>query len=356
MSRVAAMDGDALRRWLEETDFSGIVHLVGDDDETPLTIVRGLADRAAGLPIQPGTRFGTASTTKMLTGLTIARLVDHDVIRYEDRLADLVGEELRPRDLDPAVSIHHLLTHTSGLADYFDETGDAPFEALWEEVPATRIRAPRDLLPLIRDRPRVADPGATVQYNDGAYVLLGIAIEEVTGRPYPDVVQTEVFEPLGMTSSGFWALDTIVPDVAVGYMPPDPARGLDWRTNVYAIPAMGQPDGGAQCTAADLVLALDGLAGRGETGAAFLTPATRARVIARAAEDPVGPAAWGYGVKHIGEGPSARLGHSGDDPGFSARAWTYPATGERVVVLSNVTDGAAEATRRVDDSLAGGRS
>jgi CubicO group peptidase (beta-lactamase class C family) len=352
MSRVAAVDGDALRRWLDETDFSGIVHVVGNGDEPPLTIVRGLADRSAGLPIHPGTRFGTASTTKMLTGLTIARLVDRGVVAYEDRVVDLVGEELRPRDLDPRVSLHHLLTHTSGIADYFDESGEASFESLWEEVPATRIRGPRDLIQLFRDRPRVAEPGSTVQYNDGAYVLLGIAIEEVTRQRYPDVVRAEVFDPLGMTSSGFWALDAIVPDLAVGYLPPVPDRGLDWRTNVYAIPALGQPDGGAQCTAADLVRALDGLAGRGKAGAAFLTAATRARVVARVAEDPVGPAAWGYGVKHIGDGPSARFGHSGDDPGFSARAWVYPMTGERVVVLSNVTDGAAETARRIDDLLA----
>jgi CubicO group peptidase (beta-lactamase class C family) len=354
MSRVAGVDGDALRRWLEDADFSGIVHVVGDDDEAPLTIVRGLADRAAGLPIHPGTRFGVASITKMLTGLTIARLVDRGVLRYEDLLVDLVGEDLRPRDLDARVSLHHLLTHTSGVADYFDESGDALFEALWEDVPATRIRGPRDLLPLFRDRPRVAEPGATVQYNDGGFVLLGIAIEEVTGQPYPDVVRAEVFEPLGMTSSGFWALDAIVPDVAVGYLPPDPARGLDWRTNVYAIPAMGQPDGGAQCTAADLVRALGALAGRFESGAAFLAPATRARVLARIAEDPVGPAAWGYGVKHVGDDASARIGHSGDDPGFSACAWMYPSTGERLVVLSNATDGAAEATRRLDALLASG--
>ena len=355
MSRVAAIDGDALRRWLDDTDFSGIIHVVGDDDEAPLTITRGLSDRAAGVPIHPGTRFGTASTTKMLTGLTIARLVDRGVLRYEDRLADLVGPDLRPRDLDPRVSLHHLLTHTSGLADYFDEAGDAPFEALWEQVPATRIRGPRDLLPLFRDRPRVAEPGAVVQYNDAAYVLVGVAIEEVTGRPYPEVVRAEVFDPLGMTSSGFWALDAIEPDLAVGYLPPDSSRGLDWRSNVYAIPAMGQPDGGAQCTAADLVRALDGLAGRGDAGAAFLTSGTRARVFARIAEDPVGPAAWGYGVKHLGEGASDRFGHSGDDPGFSARAWVYWETAERVVVLSNVTDGAAEATHRIDALLAAGR-
>ncbi len=352
MSRLAALDGDALREWLVETEFSGIVHIAGDPDEPPLTIALGLADRAAGLPNHPRTRFDTASTTKMLTGLTIARLVDRGLLDYEDRLTDLVGEELRPRDLDPRVSLGHLLTHTSGVADYFDELGDESFESLWEEVPATRIRGLCDLLPLMRDRPRLAEPGAVVRYNDGAYVLLGIGIEEVTGRPCPDVVADEVFGPLAMTSSGFWALDAIVPDLAVGYLPPDPARGLDWRSNVYAIPAMGGSDGGAQCTAADLVRALDGLLGRGDPGAGFLTPATRARVLARVVEDPAEEVAWGYGVKLVGEGPSRRVGHPGDDPGFCSRVWAYPATGERVVALSNVTDGAREAMRRIDALLA----
>ena len=352
MSRLARLDVAELRDWLRDRDFSGIVHIAGDDDEEPLTLTLGFEDRVAGSVIHPGTRFGIASTTKLLTGLTVARLVDQGVVRYEDRLVDLVPEDMRPSDLDSRVTLHHLLSHTSGVGDYADEDDGPPFETIWERVPSTSIRGPRDLIPLMRDLPRTSDPGEVVRYNNGAYVLAGFALETVTGRSFPDLVGHEVFDPLGMTSSGFFALDGLEPDVAVGYLPPIPERGLAWRTNVYAIPAMGQPDGGAQCTAADLVRALDGLAGRGKPGAAFLTTATRARVLARIAEDPVGPAAWGYGVKHIGEGPSTRFGHSGDDPGFSARAWVYPMTGERVVVLSNVTDGAAEAARRIDALLA----
>lgn len=76
MSRLGRLDVVAFRAWLEESDFHGVVHVAGDDDEEPRTIAIGLADRAAGLPIHPGTRFGTASTTKLLTGLTVARLVD----------------------------------------------------------------------------------------------------------------------------------------------------------------------------------------------------------------------------------------------------------------------------------------
>ena len=159
MSRLARLDAAAFRAWLANEGFNGVVHVVGDDDEEPLTIAMGLADRAAGLPIHPGTRFGTTSTTKLLTGLTVARLVDHGVVRYDDRLVDLVDDDLRPLDLDPRVTLHHLLGHTSGVGDYADEYTDLRYEAIWEGVASTTIRGPRDMVPLMRDLPRTGHPG-----------------------------------------------------------------------------------------------------------------------------------------------------------------------------------------------------
>jgi CubicO group peptidase (beta-lactamase class C family) len=357
MSRLAGLDIAAYRAWLADEGFSGIVHVVGDDEEEPLTIAMGHADRAAGLPIHAGTRFGTASTTKLLTGLTVARLVDRGVVRYEDRLVDLVGEDLRPRDLDPRVTFFHLLSHTSGVGDYADEYTDLRYEAIWEGVPSTTIRGPRDMVPLMRDLPRTGDPGEAARYNNGAYVLVGIALEEVAGQSFPDLVRAEVFEPLGMTASGFWAFDDLEPDLAVGYMPPDTDAAPEslaamWRTNIYSMPAIGLPDGGAQATASDLVRALDGLVGRGPTGRDFLTPATRERMIGPHALSPVENAGYGLGVVHFGSGPMARIGHSGEDPGFSSRCWAYVATGERVVVQSNVTERSWQPFRRLEELLA----
>jgi D-alanyl-D-alanine carboxypeptidase len=359
MSRLGRLDVTAFRGFLWDEDFYGVVHIVGDDDEPPVTIRLGFADRAASVLIEPGTRFGTASTTKLLTGLTVARLVDRGVIRYEDRLVDLVGPELRPRDLDERVTIHHLLSHMSGVGDYADEYDGPPYETIWERVPSGSIRGPRDLIPLMRDLPRTSHPGEAARYNNGAYVLVGIALEEVTERPFPDVVREEVFEPLGMTSSGFWPLDGLEPDLAVGYIPSDPeappgSLAASWRTNVYSIPAFGLPDGGAQATAEDLVRALDGLSGRGATGAVFLTAETRSRMVGPHALSPAEKVGYGLGVVHGGAGPSARIGHSGEDPGFSSRAWAYTSTGERVVVLSNASEGAREPFKRVDELLAAG--
>lgn len=356
MSRLSRLDIDAYRAWLEAESFSGVVHVVGDDDEAPVTIALGLADRVAGLSNHAGTRFGTASTTKLLTGLLAARLVDRGVVRYEDRVVDLIAEDLRPSDLDERVTLHHLLSHTSGVGDYADEYDGPPYEQIWETVPPGTIRGARDLFRTFRDLPRTGDPGAAARYNNGAYVLAGLALEEATGRPYPELVRDEVFEPLGMTASGFWAFDGLEPDLAVGYQPPDPeaapgSLAVGWRTNIYAMPATGLPDGGAQATATDLVKALDGLVGRGAAGTAFLTPATRQRMIGPHAVSPVEKAGYGLGAVHGGSGPTARIGHSGDDPGFSSRAWAYTVTGERVVVQSNVTEGAWLPFKRLDELL-----
>jgi CubicO group peptidase (beta-lactamase class C family) len=353
MSRLAGLDRGALEAGLDAADFAGVVHVVGDDDEAPLTVERGLADRAAGSPNTADTRFAVASISKLVTGATVARLVDTGSVAWNDRYVDLVAAAWRPPALDPAVTIADLLGHTSGFGDYFDEEDPAAdYAEIWTRIPPGIVRGPRDFWPLLRDLPQKAPPGRRAVYNNGAYVLVGIALEEITGLPFAELAGRQVFEPLAMTRSGFWPLDAVVPELAVGYQPPADVSS-EWRTNVHAVPVMGGPDGGVQTTVGDLIRLIDGVSGRG-SGAGFLRPATRTELIGPHAASDDGVFRFGRGVLHVGDGPSARFGHTGEDPGASARIWTYPATGERVAVVSNVTDGAGPMTRRIDALLAGG--
>ena len=356
MSRLPGLSRETLESTLDEAAFSGVVHLVGDEGEPALAVARGLADRANRIPNTIATRFAAASLSKLVTGLTVARLVDRGELSWDAHYADLAGVTWTPATLERSITLAHLLGHTSGFGDYFDEDGAEPYEAIWTRIPTSTIRGPKDFWPLLRDLPQLAPPGTRAAYNNGAFVLAGIALEVVTGGSFPELARREVLEPLGMTRSGFWAFDEVVPDLAVGYLspteeaPPGWPAGV-WRTNVFSVPAIGGPDGGVQVTAPDALRLLDGLTGRG-WAAGYLSTETRARMVGPHATSDDGDFRFGLGVLHVGEGASNRFGHTGEDPGASARVWVYPDTGERVMVLSNVTDGAGGVSRSIDALLA----
>jgi len=121
--------GAELAAALEGIDFSGVVLAVGPDG-TLAGVAQGIADRATGRPITPASRFGIASASKLFTAVALVRLFERGIAAPETRLGDVLDSDLRPRGMDPRVTLEHLLTHTSGIADYCDEYGDEPYEAV----------------------------------------------------------------------------------------------------------------------------------------------------------------------------------------------------------------------------------
>lgn len=294
----------------------------------------GLADRAAGTPVRPGTRFGIASMTKMLTAVAVAQLVADGRLSFETPAIDVLPPERRPSTLRADVTVHHLLTHTSGIADYFEEeTAEemAEYAALWEGRPSYRMLRPADFLPLFGDLPPYRPPGQRFQYSNAGYIVLGLVIEEITGEAYTDVVEQRVLAAAGMHDSGFFALDEVRPDVAVGYLPPREEDG-PWRTNVYAIPIVGGPDGGAFASAPDLDCFLTAY----DDGALLSPPLRDAMVtVYETTADGVGV---GRGVFLHGEGRRRRFGHGGGDPGVEGFLFRYPDLDVNAVILCNVNN------------------
>ena len=317
-----------LRGWERDRDLAGVV-LMTHAGRTVFEGCYGPADRASGVPVTPRTRFGLASVTKMFTAVAVADLVVAGGLRFEDRVVDVVPAGRRPSTLHPDVTVHHLLTHTSGIADYCEEDEDSPnhvadYGALWDDRPSYRMLRPADFLPLFGDLPPYRPPGEAWQYSNAGYVLLGLVIEEVTGRPYVDVVQARVFDRAGMTRSGFFRLDEARPDVAVGYLPRESPQD-PWRSNVYRVPVIGGADGGAFSTAGDMDLFL-----RRHADGTLLGPA-RDAVLARHVD--AGDGFWsGYGVLHY---PDERYGHGGGDPGAEVLVQRFPDEDVHVVVLCN---------------------
>ncbi|WP_445257199.1 serine hydrolase domain-containing protein [Nocardioides aurantiacus] len=332
-----------LDRLAEERDLSGSFLLTAAG-ETVFEHCCGYADRASRTPVTPATRFALASLTKMFTAVAVTRLVAEGRLGFETRVVDVLPPERRPATLHPAVTVHHLLCHTSGIADYCEEDEDSPayvedYDSLWDDLPVSRMEHPVDFLPLFGDRPAYRPPGEAYQYSNAGYVVLGLVVEEVTGEEYVDAVQTRVLDPAGMGASGFFRSDEPVPEVAVGYLP-RPTPGSPWRSNVFRVPVVGGADGGAHATAGDVDRFLHAYADGTLLG--DLGPT----VVSRHADAGDG-FAYGYGVLLY---PDGRLGHGGGDPGVEVMAHRWPEEQVDLVVLCNVEDQSADVRDRMVDA------
>lgn len=308
--------------------FSGVVR-VEQGGEVLLSRALGSADRSARSPNTPDTRFGTASGSKTFTAAAVARLVDEGRLSFDARLADCLP--LRFPRFDPGVTLHHLLTHTSGIPDYFDESVTTDYAALWRDRPASSMRTPADFLPMFQDLPQVFPPGARFAYNNAGFVVLGLVVEHASGMPFARFVETRVFAPCGMTDSGYFALDRLPERTASGYAIEE-ASGT-WRANVGMLPVVGGPDGGAFTTAADMSRFWTAL-----LEDRLLSPRTTRRMLAPHARAPEeGQGTWyGHGVWLTRNGSDvASIYAMGADPGVRFRSSVHPGRAVRVTVLGN---------------------
>jgi CubicO group peptidase (beta-lactamase class C family) len=304
------MDADELQAQIEapgvERGFSGVC-LATVAGEVAFSYATGFAHRGHRVPNTLTTRFAAASVTKMITAAAALSLVDDGRLDLLTPLIDLLPPDLLPRAVSPELTIHHLLSHTSGIASYFDEDVEdwAPYLACWDTIPTYHVRSARDLVPLFADKPALAAPGGPMHYTNANYILAGLVCEHVADAPFPTVVEEHVFARAGMTASTFAALDTEPADLAVGYLRPT-ALGGPWRSNIYSVPAVGLPDGGMITTAYDLTRFVEAIsAGR------LLSPErTEAMLIPQATYPDEPDLHYGYGtVLATADGRIVRLRH-----------------------------------------------
>jgi CubicO group peptidase (beta-lactamase class C family) len=340
-----------LRTWFDERTSDGAFSgraLAWRDGGPIFSYAGGLAHRGHGVPVTDDTRFGVASITKHVTAIAALQLVERGLLALDTPVVEILPPGQRPTALTREHTLHHLLSHTSGLANYHDDDDPtlASFIANWDRIPTYRIRRPADMLPLFVDLPAVARPGEEVRYNDAAFVLAGLVIEAVTGRPWSEMVSDAVFRPAGMTDTGLEALDADPARLAVAYIEDD-GPSEQWRSNVFSVPANPMPDGGMITTPVDLARLIDALLGGRLLGAELVAAMTR----------PQGPPSheieqWGYGCKLTMRGNEVvGWGHGGGDPGVSALLTQYPAAATTVVVTCNRDRGSVAATLRIATAL-----
>ena len=333
------IDSAALTAWLDDREraglFSGVVRITRGP-ETLFTHAAGLASRAHGLPNTLDTRFAVASVGKWPLAITALRLVERGELALDARLIDLLPPDQRPVALTPEHTLHHLLSQTSGLANYADDddpTWDS-FSSAIARMP-NRGRVPADLVPLFRDLPARRPPGVAYEYSDTNFVLVGLVLEAVTGREWSTVLADEVFGPVGMQASAVEAFDEDPPRAATGYLVDEgPVEGR--ITNVFSSTARGMPDGGMYTDARDLGLFVDALfAGR------LIGPELLAEMVRPHAPSAGDPEHYGYGCLLAVEDDRVTIvGHGGSDPGVSCFVAHHLDAAVTVVVLCNQDRGA----------------
>ena len=317
---------------MEDVDFSGVAHL--QKDET-WTAAKGFANRADERPNAIDTRFGIASGSKLFTALAICQLVEEGKLNFNDLLSELLLQTFPNFD----ATVHQLLTHTSGIPDYFDEQAMNGFEELWKQHPMYLMQTASDFIPLFKDQPMMFQPGERFHYNNAGFIALGLIVEHVTGREFTEVVQERIFNAANMVNSGYFRLDRLPGQTAFGYIEEDGA----WRTNHYAIPIRGGADGGAYVTAGDMASFWNSLMNGTLLGKELVN--TMLEVHASGEDGD-----YGYGLWIQGKGAGVLKYHvMGYDPGVSFHSAFYPADGSILTVLSNKSTGAYDITKTIEE-------
>jgi CubicO group peptidase (beta-lactamase class C family) len=338
MIRIADMTAEEIAA-LVGAGFSGVVSLAPLGSGPAVQVAFGLADRSHRVPNTVPTRFAMASGCKIFTAITVGSLMQEGKLGLDTRLADCVRS--RQFHFGSAVTIGQLLNHTAGIPDYCNEELGDDYAALWRERPCYRMTSVRDFLPLFENAPMKAQPGQGFLYCNAGFVLLALVVEELTGRDFRDVVAEQIFGPCGMAHTGYFAMDALPDNTALGYISEDEA---DRHTNIYSVPLIGGGDGGAFTTVEDMRrFWISLLAGR------LLPQALLDRFLAPSVQMDERGDSWHYGrgVYLRQERGNWIVSVEGCDPGASLESQVWRDEGVILTVLSNTTEGAA----RINDLL-----
>jgi CubicO group peptidase (beta-lactamase class C family) len=226
--------------------------MVKTENELLFSGAYGYANRAFKVPNLINTKFDTASVTKVFTAVAILQLIEKGLLSLNDNISNIV--DLKETKIPNDVKIEHLLNHTSGIADDADEEAGEEYSALFENSPNYAIRECKDFLKNFAYKEPKFKAGTNIRYNNCAFVLLGLALEKVTGIDYRTYVIKNIFETCKMTNTKFCAMDEVNDNTAEGYKSvyDNDGRCVGFKKNIYCYPPIGTPDGGAYTTVEDL--------------------------------------------------------------------------------------------------------
>jgi CubicO group peptidase (beta-lactamase class C family) len=320
-ARAAVSDAD-LARSVDEL-FSrtypasgpGAAVLIKKDGQVLLRKGYGMANVELGVPIEPDMVFELASVTKQLTAAAILMLQESGKLSVEDDITRYLPDYPTHGQ---KITIHHLLTHTSGIPN---------FTALPEWWPRRREDLTvQQIIDLVKDKPLNFNPGEKLSYSNSGYILLGAIIEKASEKSYEDFIEQEIFAPLGMKRSRYNHQNEMVPGRVAGY-----ELGEDgYQVAEFISRTQGYAAGGLMSTVDDMALWAEAL-----TSEKLLRRSSLERMTTPAKLSSGEPTPAGYGLGIMDEDGIRILEHDGGIPGFNTNILIIPDRRLQVIVLSN---------------------
>jgi CubicO group peptidase (beta-lactamase class C family) len=303
---------DAYLTRLEGFGFAGSI-LVAKDGQILLHKGCGLADREKGLPYTPETVYDIGSITKQFTAAAILKLESEGKLKVTDPLGKYFDGV--PED-KAGITVHHLLTHSSGLEDGFgDDYEEMPRDRLVQAALASQL---------------LWAPGTRYRYSNAGYSLLATIVEKVSGQPYESYLRETFFKPAGMEKTGYRLPAWKPEELARGYRGDEP-----WGTPLDHAWAPDGPwwnlrgNGGILSTTGDLLRWHQAL----EKGQVLSKEAQAKAYTPHVPEDEAGSSHYGYGwAIDKGPGGTRRIAHNGGNGIFAADFQRYP--DDRLVILT----------------------
>jgi D-alanyl-D-alanine carboxypeptidase len=313
--------GLALEHHLPVSHAAGAAIAVTDRHETLGVVVRGFADVASGTPVRPETRFMIGSISKSFAAIVALQEVEAGRLDLHVSVNELLPWLELPEPFGP-ITMHHLLTHTGGLAA---GTEDAP-TALGA---ATLLRSLSPTFP----------PGDRFWYSNDGYKLVGLVLERVTGKPVHELIRQRVLEPLEMSGSVAAIVDGVRTNLATGYEPVFTDRPAQLRHPLMpaTFTISNSADGSIVSNVIDMAAHARLLLNRGTGPQGLVLSEAMFDIFATPfIERPEYPGTfYGYGLLIGGDEHGPWLAHGGGMVGYTALTAVEPESGLGVVMLQN---------------------
>lgn len=324
-----------LEKMKQEKEFSGVI-LITHNEKVLLKQAVGMANISYKVPNQIDTKFNIASIGKLFTGVAVAKLVKEGKLSYDDTISKYIPSDWLNQKVSSRIQVKHLLTHTSGLGDYFSKIQkycDIPY-----------FRELNDYKPLLMNDTLLFNPGSRFSYSNAGLLLAGVIIESVSHESYFSYLRNNIFIPLGMSNTDGYDKDFPAPNTATGYTKVIDNGVIKWNNNLYTRVMRGSPSGGIYSTADDLMKFAFAIRNH-----QLFSPEYQEMLVQSRPE--LNVPFHGYLFFNAGAKTNRQVSHSGDGQGANCYFKMYLDSGYSYIILSNMSRPSANILADVLDQL-----